>query len=55
MYGVTAIDAAGNESARFQLHRRPGIDPVNSHLIKVEGAGNDFLLGTGAWAATTRR
>jgi len=23
---------------------------VNSHLVKVEGAGNDFLLGTGAWA-----
>jgi len=23
---------------------------VRSHLVKVEGAGNDFLLGTGAWA-----
>ena len=23
---------------------------MKSHLVKVEGAGNDFLLGTGAWA-----
>ncbi len=23
---------------------------MRSHLVKVEGAGNDFLLGTGAWA-----
>lgn len=23
---------------------------MNSHLVKVEGAGNDFLLGSGAWA-----
>jgi len=23
---------------------------VNSRLLKVEGAGNDFLLGTGTWA-----
>lgn len=23
---------------------------MKSHLVKVEGAGNDFLLGTGTWA-----
>ena len=23
---------------------------MRSHLFKVEGAGNDFLLGIGAWA-----
>jgi len=23
---------------------------MRSHLVKIEGAGNDFLLGTGAWA-----
>ena len=23
---------------------------MTSQLLKVEGAGNDFLLGTGAWA-----
>lgn len=23
---------------------------MSSHLVKVEGAGNDFLLGTGIWA-----
>lgn len=25
-------------------------DAVNDRLLKVEGAGNDFLLGTGRWA-----
>ncbi len=33
-------------------HRDPAVTP--SRLVKVEGAGNDFILGTGRWARRLR-
>ena len=36
------------------VHSLPWNRPVNHRLLKVEGAGNDFLLGIGDWAAGSR-
>jgi len=47
-YAVKAVDAAGNECGRPET-------AMNGRLLKVEGAGNDFLLGTGEWGERLAR
>ena len=49
-YLVVARDAVGNTSESADMHGRDGRRAVRSGLFKVEGSGNDFLLGIGYWA-----
>ena len=50
VYIVTARDAAGNRGEEASCVVRHGRGTVRSEIYKLEGAGNDFVLGVGAWA-----